>query len=413
MKNLFAVKTTLSSRSLLFPLSLVLFEFATYIANDMIQPGMLMVVADFKVGVEWVPTSMTAYLAGAVLFQLLIGPLSDYRGRRPVMLFGIGFFVVTCLAILWANNIEQFIAMRFLQGIGLCFIGAVGYATIQEAFEESMCVKIIALMANVALVSPLLGPLAGAALIHVAPWEVMFVFFAILGTISFVGLWRAMPETATLKGEKLSFSVFKADYKNVFSNTRFLCGAFGLGFASLPLLTWIAQSPVMLITAEKLSIFDYGLLQIPIFAALISGNITLASLTSKKKLPQLIQLGAGPMIMGLLLAAAFTLYSSYAYFWMVAGLSIYAFGLGLGNAALMRLTLFSSKVSKGAVSAVVGMINMLMFSIGIEFAQILYLRGGGGFFNVFNLLCGLSWFLLVWIFLRTKPVETQKDISNI
>ncbi|WP_158379685.1 MFS transporter [Candidatus Williamhamiltonella defendens] len=413
MKNLFAIKTTLSSRSLLFPLSLVLFEFATYIANDMIQPGMLMVVADFKVGVEWVPTSMTAYLAGAVLFQLLIGPLSDHWGRRPVMLFGIGFFVVTCLAILWASNIEQFIVMRFLQGIGLCFIGAVGYATIQEAFEESMCVKIIALMANVALVAPLLGPLAGAALIHVAPWEVMFVFFAILGTISFVGLWRAMPETATLKGEKLSFAVFKADYKNVFSNTRFLCGAFGLGFASLPLLTWIAQSPVMLITAEKLSIFDYGLLQIPIFAALISGNITLASLTSKKKLPQLIQLGAGPIIMGLLLAAAFTLYSSYAYLWMVTGLSIYAFGLGLGNAALMRLTLFSSKVSKGAVSAVVGMINMLMFSIGIEFAQILYLRGGGGFFNVFNLLCGLSWFLLVWIFFRTKPVETQKDISNI
>ncbi|ACQ66825.1 MFS transporter [Candidatus Hamiltonella defensa] len=413
MKNSFSVKTTLGSRSLLFPLSLVLFEFATYIANDMIQPGMLMVVADFKVGVEWVPTSMTAYLAGAVLFQLLIGPLSDRRGRRPVMLFGIGFFVVTCLAILWASNIEQFIAMRFLQGIGLCFIGAVGYATIQEAFEESMCVKIIALMANVALVAPLLGPLAGAALIHVAPWEVMFVFFAVLGTISFVGLWRAMPETATLKGEKLSFSVLKADYKNVFSNTRFLCGAFGLGFASLPLLTWIAQSPVILITSEKLSIFDYGLLQIPIFAALISGNITLASLTSKKKLPQLIQLGAGPMIIGLLLAAVSTLYSSHAYFWMVAGLSIYAFGLGLGNAALMRLTLFSSKVSKGAVSAVVGMINMLMFSIGIEFAQILYVRGGSGFFNVFNLLCGLSWFLLVWIFLRTKPVETQKDISSI
>lgn len=119
------------------------------------------------------------------------------------------------------------------------------------------------------------------------------------------------------------------------------------------------------------------------------------------------------MIIGLLLAAVSTLYSSHAYFWMVAGLSIYAFGLGLGNAALMRLTLFSSKVSKGAVSAVVGMINMLMFSIGIEFAQILYVRGGSGFFNVFNLLCGLSWFLLVWIFLRTKPVETQKDISSI
>ncbi|MDW6156938.1 MFS transporter, partial [Klebsiella pneumoniae] len=82
---------------------------------------------------------------------------------------------VSCLAILLVTTIEQFIAMRFLQGIGLCFIGAVGYATIQESFEESVCIKITALMANVALIAPLLGPLAGAALIHVAPWQSMFV----------------------------------------------------------------------------------------------------------------------------------------------------------------------------------------------------------------------------------------------
>lgn len=403
MKTSFSPATRLGRRALLFPLCLVLFEFTAYIANDMIQPGMLAVVADFNAGVEWVPTSMTAYLAGGMFLQWLLGPLSDRRGRRPVMLAGVAFFVVTCLAILLVNNIEQFIAMRFLQGIGLCFIGAVGYATIQESFEEAVCIKITALMANVALIAPLLGPLAGAALIHVAPWQAMFVIFAVLGAISFVGLWRAMPETASLKGEKLSVANMWHDYKQVLANRRFLCGSLALGFASLPLLAWIAQSPVILISGEQLSTFEYGILQVPIFGALIIGNLTLARLSGKTDIPQLIRYGAGPMIVGLILAAGSTLYSSHAYLWMTAGLSLYAFGIGLANAGLVRLTLFASDISKGTVSAAMGMISMMVFTLGIEFAKVAYLWGNSGFFNLFNLISGLLWLALVMIFIRRQP----------
>ena len=369
MQTSFSPATRLGRRALLFPLCLVLFEFAAYIANDMIQPGMLAVVAEFNASVEWVPTSMTAYLAGGMFLQWLLGPLSDRRGRRPVMLAGVAFFVVTCLAILLVNSIEQFIAMRFLQGIGLCFIGAVGYATIQESFEEAVCIKITALMANVALIAPLLGPLAGAALIHVAPWQTMFVLFAVLGAISFAGLWRAMPETASLKGEKLSVANMWHDYKQVLANRRFLCGSLALGFASLPLLAWIAQSPVILISGEQLSTFEYGILQVPIFGALIIGNLTLARLSGKTSIPQLIRYGAGPMIVGLMIAAGSTLYSSHAYLWMTAGLSLYAFGIGLANAGLVRLTLFASDISKGTVSAAMGMISMMIFTLGIELAK--------------------------------------------
>ncbi|WP_145542291.1 MFS transporter [Yersinia alsatica] len=403
MQTSFSPATRLGRRALLFPLCLVLFEFAAYIANDMIQPGMLAVVADFNASVEWVPTSMTAYLAGGMFLQWLLGPLSDRRGRRPVMLAGVAFFVVTCLAILLVNTIEQFIAMRFLQGIGLCFIGAVGYATIQESFEEAVCIKITALMANVALIAPLLGPLAGAALIHVAPWQTMFVLFAVLGAISFVGLWRAMPETASRKGEKLSVGAMWHDYKLVLANRRFLCGSLALGFASLPLLAWIAQSPVILISGEQLSTVEYGILQVPIFGALIIGNLTLAKLSGKTNVPQLIRYGAGPMIIGLMVAAGSTLYSSHAYLWMTAGLSLYAFGIGLANAGLVRLTLFSSDISKGTVSAAMGMISMMVFTLGIEFAKVAYLWGNSGIFNLFNLISGLLWLGLVVIFIRRQP----------
>ncbi len=400
----------LGRQALLFPLCLVLYEFSTYIGNDMIQPGMLAVVEQYNAGIEWVPTSMTAYLAGGMFLQWLLGPLSDRIGRRPVMLTGVVWFIVTCLATLLAQNIEQFTILRFLQGISLCFIGAVGYASIQESFEEAVCIKITALMANVALIAPLLGPLVGAAWIHYAPWETMFVLFAVLAAVSFYGLHRAMPETATRLGEKLALRDLGHDYKLVLKNGRFVAGSLAIGFVSLPLLAWIAQSPIIIISGEKLSTYEYGLLQVPIFGALIMGNLVLARLTSRRSVRSLIILGGWWIVPGLAVAAVATVASSHAYLWMTAGLSIYAFGIGLANAGLVRLTLFASDMSKGTVSAAMGMLQMFIFTVGIEISKHAYLFGGNGLFSLLNLLGGIIWLGLMFVFLKDKTVGNRTDI---
>ncbi|ELY4674819.1 MFS transporter [Cronobacter turicensis] len=399
----------LGRQALLFPLCLVLYEFSTYIGNDMIQPGMLAVVEQYQAGVEWVPTSMTAYLAGGMFLQWLLGPLSDRIGRRPVMLAGVVWFIVTCLATLLAQTIEQFTVLRFFQGISLCFIGAVGYAAIQESFEEAVCIKITALMANVALIAPLLGPLVGAAWVHAAPWEMMFVLFAALAAISFVGLWRAMPETATRLGETLSLRELGRDYKAVLKNLRFVSGALAIGFVSLPLLAWIAQSPVIIISGEQMSTYEYGLLQVPIFGALIIGNLVLAKLTARRAVRSLIVMGGWPIVAGLALAALATVISSHSYLWMTAGLSIYAFGIGIANAGLVRLTLFASDISKGTVSAAMGMLQMTIFTVGIEVSKHAWIGGGNALFNLFNFASGLLWLGLMVIFLKDKTVGTRPE----
>lgn len=196
MQNRLQSGGRLGRQALLFPLCLVLYEFSTYIGNDMIQPGMLAVVEQYQAGLDWVPTSMTAYLAGGMFLQWLLGPLSDRIGRRPVMLAGVVWFIVTCLATLLAKNIEQFTFLRFLQGISLCFIGAVGYAAIQESFEEAVCIKITALMANVALIAPLL---------ECTGWGGMGACSAVGGDVYFIcrtGRYRLFRATARNAGDR-------------------------------------------------------------------------------------------------------------------------------------------------------------------------------------------------------------------
>lgn len=104
----------------------------------------------------------------------------------------------------------------------------------------------------------------------------------------------------------------------------------------------------------------------PVFGALIAGNLVLARLTSRRTVRSLIVMGGWPIVAGLIIAAAATVVSSHAYLWMTAGLSVYAFGIGLANAGLVRLTLFSSDMSKGTVSAAMGMLQMLILPLALK-----------------------------------------------
>ncbi|MFB6325452.1 MFS transporter [Pantoea deleyi] len=392
----------LTGRILLFPLALVLFEFATYIAHDMIQPGMLIVTREFSVGPEWVSTSLTAYLVGGVVLQWLLGPLSDKYGRRPVMLTGILFFAVACILTHWVSSIEEFVSLRFIQGISLCFIGAVGYAAIQEAFDEALAVRMMALMANVALLAPLAGPLAGAAWLTLGSWRSMFWLFAACSVVAFVVLWRVMPETAGDRSHSIALPSLARNYGRLMKDRLVMSGSFAIGLVFIPILTWVALSPVILIHDEGLSRMQYALLQLPVFMAMIAGNLTLSKLAGRVPIERPVIFAAWPILIGLTLALVASLLNSHAWLLVTAGLSLYAFGAGMVNAGLYRLTLYASQEGKGSVAAMLGMISILTLAAGIELAKSGYFSGGMLWFCLVNFISGVLWFGLVKLFMRER-----------
>lgn len=399
----------LTGRILLFPLALVLFEFATYIAHDMIQPGMLIVTSEFSVGPEWVSTSLTAYLIGGVVLQWLLGPLSDKFGRRPVMLFGILFFAVACMLTHWVSSIEEFVSLRFIQGISLCFIGAVGYAAIQEAFDEALAVRMMALMANVALLAPLAGPLAGAAWLTVGSWRSMFWLFAACSLVAFVVLWRVMPETAGDRSHSIALPNLARNYGRLMKDRLVMFGSFAIGLVFIPILTWVALSPVILMHDEGLSRMQYALLQLPVFLAMIAGNLTLSKLAGRVPIEQPVKFAAWPILIGLSLALVASLLNSHGYLLITAGLSLYAFGAGMVNAGLYRLTLYASNEGKGSVAAMLGMISILTLAVGIELAKSGYFSGGTLWFCLINFISGVLWFGLVILFMRERKRRSRLE----
>ena len=387
----------------IFAIFLVLYEFLTYIANDMVMPGMIEVVASFHGPESAIASSLTAYVLGGASLQLFLGPISDRHGRRPVMIFGALLFFVCTLLIACSNSIDHFLVARFFQGMGLCFISVIGYATLQEIFAEMDAIRLIAIMANVSVIAPLLGPLLGAVFLHYFSWRILFVIIAVFALVALWGLWRFMPEPIgqtkrdgeLIKAVSLSPAVIMANYKALLQNRHFMLGALAMGLLYLPCVAWIGLSPVILVVDAKLSMIQYGLWQLPVFGAYILGNIVLQRMTHSRSIKNMVWIGSIIATIGLSCMVILPLSIGANFVWLMPGLIIYFMGSGIVAAPLSRYILFSTTVSKGTASALLSMLTMSIQALGIEAANFLYLSHNNQVFGSSFAVIGMAYIICV------------------
>lgn len=405
--------------ALIFAAFLVLYEFLTYIANDMIMPGMLSVVASFHGPESAVASSLTAYMLGGASLQLLLGPLSDAYGRRPVMITGAIFFFICTVFIGCSFSMNSFLFARFVQGMGLCFIGVVGYATLQEIFAEMDAIRLIAIMANVSILAPLLGPMLGAVFIHYFHWRFIFAVIGSFALLALWGLWYFMPESVgelRRDGERIPLipleprKIFKT-YIQLITTPSILCGSIGIGLLSLPCVAWIALAPIIMVKEGQMSLLGYGLWQIPVFSASIVGNWTLHHMTHRRSLVGILWLGslivAGSLGLMFILPVA---KGSY-FLWLMPGLMLYFWGLSMAGAPINRLVLFSTNVGKGTTSAFISMVSMVTQALGIEVANHLYQTHNNVIFGAYCGAIGVAYLLFVGVTLRSTNVpKTSVDL---
>ena len=377
--------------TLIFPLALVLYDFAAYLTTDMIQPGIVQVVHDFNGDVSLAPLSVSLYMAGGMALQWALGPLSDRIGRRPVLLTGALIFTLACIATLFATSFELFLAARFIQGTSICFISTVGYVTVQEAFEPTKAIKLMSLITSAVLLAPVIGPLGGAALMHFVHWKVIFAVIAALGFLAWLGLALAMPETVKKQAQPIRASAVLRDFRAVFRNSVFQTGAATLALYYIPLMTWVAVSPVILIDAGGMTTAEFAWAQVPVFGALIAANIVMMRFVKDPTDPRYVRRSVPLQAMGLAIVMLGNLLYPHLWLWSVAGTSLYAFGIGLIFSTLFRFTLFSNDLPKGTVSASLNIVILSTMAVSIEVARWLWFSGGGRLpFHLLGMAAGIA-----------------------
>ncbi|HEE9993412.1 TPA: multidrug efflux MFS transporter MdtM [Citrobacter braakii] len=399
----FSQRTT----TLFFPVALILYDFAAYLSTDLIQPGIINVVRDFNADVSLAPAAVSLYLAGGMALQWLLGPLSDRIGRRPVLIAGALIFTLACAATLLTTSMTQFLVARFVQGTSICFIATVGYVTVQEAFGQTKAIKLMAIITSIVLVAPVIGPLSGAALMHFVHWKVLFAIIAAMGLIALIGLALAMPETVKRGAVPFSARGVQRDFRDVFRNRVFLLGAATLSLSYIPMMSWVAVSPVILIDAGGMSTSEFAWAQAPVFGAVIVANMVVVRFVKDPTQPRFIWRAAPIQLSGLAVLIAGNLLWPHVWLWSVLGTSLYAFGIGMIFPTLFRFTLFSNNLPKGTVSASLNMVILTVMAVSVEIGRWLWFNGGRISFHLLAVAAGIAVvFTLAGLLKRVRQHET-------
>ena len=134
----------------------------------------------FDVSPAAVQQTLSLFVIGFGTAQLIIGPLSDRYGRRPVLLAGFGTYVVASIACALADSMTALIAARFCQAVGCCSAVVIARAIIRDVYSPSEGARVIAQASSLLSAAPILGPIAGGYLQVAFGWRAAFVVLTCL-----------------------------------------------------------------------------------------------------------------------------------------------------------------------------------------------------------------------------------------
>lgn len=354
----------------LFPVFLILYEFCANMSNDMYLPALPLIADTFGIEIHQIQLTITAWLAGSMAVQLLIGPLADHYGRRPVLLGGGILFLLATLGCSFSPTLSWLIIARFLQGIGVCTMMVAGYASIHDLYSNKDAIHILVGLGTAAVIAPAIGPVLGGLLLLIASWPFIFFSLFCIGIVALLGLWYVMPESKTTSLQPWHFHKIIASYLRILSNRTFLFSSisFALGYAGV--IGWITASPFLLMEKLHFTPDQFGWMQLPVFGGYIFGAQSIKRLAADTGNEKWIALGLIlASISGIALLFFSFLLPAFASSFVIP-MTFYTVGFGFAAAPLNRMTMTSTSESKGAVTAIfylsMATLGTLM-SLGISF----------------------------------------------
>lgn len=327
------------------------------ISTDMYLPAMpvMAVALGSDAGrLEW---TISGYLIGFSLGQLVWGPVSDRLGRRLPIAAGLVLFIIGSAGCAMSASVTALLGWRAVQAVGACASVVIARAIVRDLYRGSHAAQLMSTLMTVMAVAPLLGPSVGGLILHVAPWPAIFWTLVAVGGATLLALW-ALPETlAAARRTRAPLRHALRAYAQLLRHEALLGYGGVAGFYFGASFAYVAGSPFLYISYFHLTPQWYGI----VFAAGIVG-IMLANQINARLLKRfsgdtLIRAGVSVAA----LAALLSTFNARAGWGGLAGIVapllvvIAANGFITANAIAGALSCFDE--GAGAVSALLGCVQ--------------------------------------------------------
>jgi DHA1 family bicyclomycin/chloramphenicol resistance-like MFS transporter len=274
------------------------------VSIDIFLPSLPDMTRVFATDVSHVQMTMSVFIAGFAIAQLVLGPLSDRYGRRKVILAAIALYFLASLASLAARSIETLILARLVQSFGACAGPVLSRAIVRDAFPKDKAAQTLALMAAIFTIAPALAPIFGGWLHTFFDWRANFVVMVIFGAALFVGVWFKLPETNLHPDRNaLKPSRMLHNYARLFGHGAFLGYSLMISFVFSGMFCFISVGSFVLIDVLGVKPEHFGFCFALVVCGTLVGNLLTARLSHRFSLGRLIGAGA---IVALLAGTALT-----------------------------------------------------------------------------------------------------------
>ena len=335
---------------------LALITLSGTLAMHIFVPALPLVAESLGVGKAGVQLTLSAYIIGLSIAQLVYGPISDQFGRRPVLLLGMALFTVASLVALAAPSLPLLIVMRFVQALGAGAGLVLGRAIVRDMASGTDAARKQSLMNLMVMVGPGLSPLIGALLSETTGWRSIFAALSLLGLVNLWLIWRRLPETAVLAGRERGGVLRR--YGQLLRMPAFVAYAIGGGFATTALYAFIGAAPFIFVNQLHRPAGEVGVYLMLNIVGVWFGSFAASRLIGRFATRRLMSVG-NLLSLGsalVLLAAAVT--GALSLVAVLAPVLVLSFGAGLASPMALSEALSVEPAIAGSASGLYGFAQM-------------------------------------------------------
>ncbi len=332
------------------------------LAIDIYLPSMPTMAAEFAVSASEIQSTLVLFLFAMGTGQLLIGPLADRYGRRPVAIGGIIFYMISSVLAAVAVEFHWLQIARVMQGLAACSTSIVVFSAVRDCFSPKEGARYYSYLNGMICIIPALAPTLGGLLALQFGWRSTFVFMALYGLVVLMLVSLRLPETRPQNTVSDGPLYRWARYKPVITEPHFVFYALACMAGMAAILSYVSYAPVWLI--ENLGVSELT------FSGLFGLNAAV-NIVACFTAPLVIKkLGNRPTViaaLSLMLASAVTqiivqtlgpqtgMMAAFSFMLPMMLLCI-GFALLLGPATSMALSAFGERA--GTATAMLGFIQM-------------------------------------------------------
>ncbi len=327
------------------------------LAIDMYLPAMPIIAEAFATNMGLVQNTLSIYLLGFSLGLLTFGPLADKYSRRAMVIIGLSGFLFASLLLPFCQNIEQFLALRFVQAFISSAASVTVAGTIRELYGKDTA-KGLSYVSMIMMLAPMAAPTIGSALLALDGWELIFFSIGSYALIVLLLAYKYLPESTQDKSRNQVS--FLGRYKIVFSNSAARLDLLSTMMSSLAFFSYITAIAFIYLKIFGVSELHFSLLFALNVFALMSAHLINTRLVVRKGSRVMLTAGLAVAVLSsvaLLLVTYFQLslvFTVVTIFPLMGSLSMMSV-----NTDALILTKFPE--NSGTASAVIG---TLKFGIG-------------------------------------------------